>query len=155
MSFPDWVEQQIRAAEDDGAFDHLPGKGKPIPRIGAPRDDMAWIANKLRAENVDIGDVLPPALALAREVELLPDRLQRITSEARVREIVTDLNDRIRRAHLAPQVGPPMRVGRVDVDEAVAQWRASRPVPKPRPAVLPEPAPRRRWFNRRRSEPRS
>src|SRR6476469_9056916 len=49
MSFPDWVEQQIRAAEHEGAFDNLPGKGKPIPGLGAPRDDMAWIANKLRA----------------------------------------------------------------------------------------------------------
>lgn len=151
MSFPDWVEGQIRAAENDGAFDNLPGKGKPIPGLGAPRDDMTWIANKLRAENVDIGDVLPPALALAREVERLPQRLQRVSSEARVREIVTDLNDRIRRAHLAPQVGPPIRVGRVDVDAAVAQWHAARPAPKPRPPIAPEPR-RRGWFARRSSQ---
>jgi hypothetical protein len=144
MSFPDWVEKQIRTAEQDGAFDNLPGKGKPIPRLGAPRDDMTWIANKLRAENVDIGDVLPPALALAREVERLPQRLKRISSEARVREVVTDLNERIRRAHLAPQVGPPLRVGRVDVDDAVAQWRAARPVRQPAPTVVPEPRRRRR-----------
>ncbi|HEY2296942.1 MAG TPA: DUF1992 domain-containing protein [Jatrophihabitans sp.] len=150
MSFPDWVEGQIRAAEDQGAFDHLPGKGKPIPGLGRPRDDMTWIAGKLRAEHVDIGDVLPPALALAREVERLPQRLRQVSSEAHVREIVTDLNARIRRAHLAPQVGPPMRVSRVDVDDAVAQWRAARPVPKPRPAAAPDPRRRRGWFTRRR-----
>lgn len=147
------MEQQIRAAENDGAFDNLPGKGRPIPGLGAPRDDLAWIADKLRAENVDIGDVLPPALALAREVEQLPHRLQRINSEAQVREIVTDLNARIRRAYLAPQVGPPMRVNRVDMEDAVAQWRAARPVPRPRAAVVPEPPRRRGWLGRRRRQP--
>jgi hypothetical protein len=151
MSFPDWVEAQVRAAEDEGAFDNLPGKGKPIPGLGRPRDDMTWIANKLRSENVDIGDVLPPALALAREVERLPQRLQRVSSEARVRELVTDLNDRIRRAHLAPQVGPPVRVSRLDVDDVVARWRAARPVPTARPAVPAASRRRRGWFTRHRT----
>jgi hypothetical protein len=151
MSFPDWVEAQVRAAEDEGAFDNLPGKGKPIPGLGRPRDDMTWIANKLRSENVDIGDVLPPALALAREVERLPQRLQRVSSEARVRELVADLNDRIRRAHLAPQVGPPVRVSRLDVDDVVARWRAARPVPTARPAAPAAPRRRRGWFTRHRT----
>jgi hypothetical protein len=148
LSFPDWVEQQIRGAENAGAFDNLPGKGKPIPGLGRPRDDMAWIAAKLRSENVDIADVLPPALALAREVERLPARLRTVRAEAHVRELVADLNARIRRAHLAPQVGPPVRVSRVDVEDAVAQWRASRPARAPKPAPVTPPA-RRRWWGRR------
>lgn len=149
-SFPDWVEQQIRAAEHDGAFENLPGKGKPIPGLGRPRDDMAWIANKLRAENVDVADVLPPSLALAREVERLRERVRPLRSERQVRAVVDDLNTRIRRALLAPQVGPPMRVGRVDVDEVVAQWRADRPVPtaRPTPRADAPAAPKRRWFRR-------
>nr|AYC79621.1 DUF1992 domain-containing protein [uncultured bacterium] len=145
LSFPDWVEQQIRGAEKSGAFDNLPGKGKPIPGIDRPRDDMAWIAGKLRSENVDIADVLPPALALAREVERLPERLPTLRSEAKVRDYVTDLNARIRRAQLAPQVGPPVRVRQVDVDEVVAQWRAGRPVAAPRPVPPPPPPSRRFW----------
>jgi hypothetical protein len=151
LSFPDWVEQQIRAAEDDGAFENLPGKGKPIPGLGRPRDDMTWIANKLRAENVDVADVLPPSLALAREVERLRERVRPLRCERQVREVVTDLNARIRLALLAPQVGPPMRVGRVDIDEVLAQWRADRPPPVARPAVPPtqQTGQRRRWWRRR------
>jgi hypothetical protein len=154
MTFPDWVEAQIRAAEDAGAFENLPGKGKPIPGLGRPRDDMAWIANKLRSENVDIADVLPPSLALAREVERLPERVTRLRSESQVRELVDDLNARIRRAHLAPQVGPPMRVGRVDVEEVVADWRTVRAAMRtPAAPSAPRPQQQRRWLRRRRNQP--
>jgi hypothetical protein len=150
LSFPDWVEGQIRAAENEGAFDNLPGKGKPIPGLGRPRDDMAWIAQKLRAENVDIAEVLPPSLALAREVERLGERVRPLRSEREVRKVVDELNARIRRALLGPQVGPPMRVGRVDADDVVAQWRADRPASAPRPAASPAAvAPKRRWLRRR------
>jgi len=140
MTFPDWVEAQIRAAEDAGAFENLPGKGKPIPGLGRPRDDMAWIAGKLRSENVDIADVLPPSLALAREVERLPDRVARLVSESQIRDLVDDLNVRIRRAHLAPQVGPPMRVGRVDVEQVVTDWRTARAAMRT-PQAPPAPQP--------------
>ncbi len=154
MTFPDWVEAQIRAAEDAGAFENLPGKGKPIPGLGRPRDDMAWIADKLRSEHVDIAEVLPPSLALAREVERLPERVVRLRSESQVRELVDDLNARIRRAHLAPQVGPPMRVGRVDVEQVVADWRTARAAMRPPEArSAPPQQQRRRWLGRRRNRP--
>ncbi len=154
MTFSGWVEAQIRAAEDAGAFENLPGKGKPIPGLDRPRDDMAWIASKLRSENVDLAEVLPPALALAREVELLAPRLAKLHSEAQVRDYLTDLNARIRRAHLAPQVGPPMRVGRVDMERAVADWRAAKQAARRAPKQ-PPPAPerRRRWFGSGRRDP--
>jgi hypothetical protein len=154
MSFPDWVEHQVRTAEAEGAFDNLPGKGKPIPGVGRPQDEMAWIANYLRRENIEVAALLPPALALAKEVEDLPARLAKERSEARVRDIVVDLNERIDKAHQQPQLVPPMRVRMVDVDGVVAQWSAYRaavaaaasPVPVAAPTL---PAPRRRWFNRR------
>src|ERR1700712_383472 len=92
MSVPDWIELQIRSAERSGAFENLPGAGKPIPGRGQPQHELAWVANYLRRENTDITTVLPPALAVAKEVETLPDRLVRERSEARVREIVTELN---------------------------------------------------------------
>jgi hypothetical protein len=150
MPFPNWVEAQIRAAEDAGAFENLPGKGKPIPGLGLPRDDMAWIASKLRSENVDIAEMLPPSLALAREVERLPQRVSRLRSETQVREVVDDLNTRIRRAYVAPQVGPPMKVGHVDIEQVVADWRAARAEVRVASRAAPAPQPcRRRWLRRR------
>jgi hypothetical protein len=155
VSFPDWVEGQIRTAEADGAFANLPGKGKPIPGIDRPQHELAWVANYLRRENVDVAGVLPPGLALAKEVEVLPERLQMERSESRAREVVEDLNERIRQAHRRPQEGPPLRVRAVNVDAAVEQWRTARLEAKPAPAepadqaAAPAPVVRRRWFGRR------
>jgi Domain of unknown function (DUF1992) len=148
MSFPDWVDAQIRAAEAEGAFANLPGAGKPIPDLDRSQDDLAWVANYLRRENVDVAEILPPALALAKEVERLDQRLQAARSETQARRLVEDLNERIDEAYARPQVGPPLRVKRVKVEEALERWRATRPAPPP-PAPPPVPVrPRRRWFRR-------
>ena len=156
LSFPDWVDHQIRAAEAEGAFENLPGAGKPIPDIDRPQDDLAWVAKYLRRENNgNVTEVLPPALALAKEVELLPQTLAKEGSEARVRGLVDDLNERISRAHAQPQVGPPFRVKLVKVEVAVQQWREARAAARAiaaasaaLPPVVAPPAPRRRWFRR-------
>jgi hypothetical protein len=120
----DWVERQIREAQERGAFDDLPGAGKPLPRRTG--DVMEWVAEKLRAENADTKSVLPPSLALRKELEDLPARLATVRSEAKVREIVADLNKRIAGEILVPRPGPPLLVRPVDVEEAVETWRAAR-----------------------------
>lgn len=126
LSFPDWVDLQVRTAESRGAFEDLPGKGKPIKDIDRPQNELAWIANCLRRENVPIADVLPPALALAREVEDLPARLARERTEAGARAVIADLNARIDAAWAAPVVGPPVRVKLVAVEPAIEAWRSAR-----------------------------
>ncbi len=156
MSVPDWVELQIRDAERAGAFENLPGAGRPIPGLGQPQHELAWVAAYLRREDTDITTVLPPALAVAKEVETLPDRLVRERSEVRVREIVAELNTRIDVEHARPQTGVPFRVKRVPVEPAVEQWRAHRAaLDEVRAAAVaaetsPEPPARpRRWRRRR------
>lgn len=149
MTFPGWVEQQIRVAEAQGAFENLPGRGQPIPDLDRPSNELDWLAGYLRRENVDIVEVLPPALALAKEVEDLGDRVARISSEARVRAVVDELNARIDRAYARPQVGPPLRVKKVKVDDVLDTWRAGRAALARPPAPLapaPPPRRRRRWF---------
>ena len=153
MSFPDWVDAQIRGAEAEGAFADLPGAGKPIPDLDRSQDDLAWVANYLRRENVDLAEILPPALALAKEVETLDERLLTARSEARARLLVDDLNQRIDEAYARPQVGPPLRVKMVKVEAALERWRAAQRVPPPppaQPADQPAAGPRsgRRWFRR-------
>jgi hypothetical protein len=153
MTFPGWVEQQIRVAEAQGAFANLPGHGRPIPDLDRPPNELDWLAGYLRRENVDVAEVLPPALALAKEVEALGDRVARIPSESRVRQVVEELNARIDRAYARPQVGPPLRVKKVKVDDALETWRETRaartPPPAPAPADLASPPRRRRRWSRR------
>lgn len=121
VSFETWVDRQIRAAEERGDLDNLPGAGKPLPK--RPGGTLDWVAQKLRDENVDTTALLPPSLALPKEVHELPERLAKVKTEQRVREIVADLNERIRKAHREPQVGPPLRIGPVDVEEVLQDWR--------------------------------
>jgi hypothetical protein len=149
MSVGSWVEQQIRAADARGAFANLPGRGKPLPDLDRPRGELDWIAAKLRREDVDVMALLPPALALAREVELLPERLSKERSERRVREVVDDLNRRIRGAILVAPPGPPVRVRPLDVDEQIDRWRAARTPPQAGPPPPPAEEERRRWWRRK------
>jgi hypothetical protein len=149
MTFPGWVEQQIRVAEAQGAFENLPGRGKPIPDLDRQGNELDWLAGYLRRENVDVTEVLPPALALAKEVEELPARLATIASESRVRQVIEGVNIRIDREYAKPQIGPPLRVKKVKLDELLSQWRAARAAlapPSPTPAPAATPRRRRRWF---------
>ena len=147
MPTGDWIDAQIRAAQESGAFDDLPGMGKPIPDLHAPETDLDYVAKIARREGLEVTSFLPPGLALAKEVEDLPERLRGLISEARVREHLEDLNARITTAIRSPQNGPPVRTRPVDVEAHVEAWRAARPVPEPPPA--PEPLPvRRRWLRR-------
>jgi hypothetical protein len=151
VSFPDWVEGQIVAAERAGAFDNLAGKGKPIPGLGRPRHDMEWVASYLRREEVAVAGVLPPQLALAKEVEDLAATVAKLYSEAAVRALVNDLNARISAAKLAPQDGPTVRVRTVDAGAVVTAWRDGRTNPAPSRPSTPGPTAKRsrRWFRGR------
>jgi hypothetical protein len=122
--YESWVERQIREAQERGAFDNLPGAGKPIPGLTGREDPNWWVKGLLEREK--IAPPLPPALALRREVQDLPETVRDCRDEAAVRELVTDLNRRILEQRRRPPEGPPVFVRTVEVEEAVADWRRSR-----------------------------
>ena len=151
VTFESWVERQLREARERGSFDGLPGAGKPLPRTAS--DELAWVREKARREDLPVSALLPPSLAVAKEVEDLPARLSRERSEARVRSLLEELNGRIDAARRGPQVGPPVRTALVDVDAVVAAWRdaVTPPAPSPQPAVAPTRGRGRWWWRRRRA----
>jgi hypothetical protein len=63
VDFGTWVERKIREAAERGAFDNLPGAGKPIPDLDTPHDELWWIKRKLREEGLAH---LPPTIALRK-----------------------------------------------------------------------------------------
>ncbi len=126
VSFRWWVDRQIDEARDRGEFDDLPGTGKPLPKPTGNDAATDWVLRQVRAGGHDTKALLPPALALKREVQDLPARLTAERTEQGVREVVGDLNERIRQAYLNHHTGPPLTVALVDVEEAVADWRRSR-----------------------------
>jgi hypothetical protein len=144
-SFVSWIDQQITEAAERGAFDDLPGAGKPLP----DRDPgQAWLQEYLRREGVSTEELLPTPLKLRKEVERLTGSVRDLHSEREVREVVAELNKRILEWRRIP-VGPPVYVPLVDAEEMVSRWREGRP--RPTQAPPPEPlAPRRRWWQSRR-----
>lgn len=146
-----WVERQIREAQERGEFDALPGAGTPLPGLDLPHDDLWWVKDKLRRENLSY---LPPALALRKEVEDAVAEAEAAGSEEEVRRILALINVKILEAIRKPPDGPPANLVPVDVERVVARWRAGRLTDQAGPAAVspsPEPAPReRRWWLRRR-----
>jgi hypothetical protein len=147
MSFETWVDSQISRGIARGDFDDLPGAGKPLPA----RDDsmVEWVIAKARQENLDVFGMLPPGLALRKEKEDLPRRAAALPSEAAVRALVEDFNDRVRLFWRRPQDPPVVVVGLADTDAVLEEWARTRPAPVPAPPRPPQP-PRRRWWRIRR-----
>jgi len=114
------VQQAIRA----GAFDDLPGAGKPIEGLGASHDPDWWIRRKIQSEQLT--GLGPAALTLRVEAAGLDDALDALHSEAAVREAVEDFNRRVVEARRQLLGGPPVVTATRDVEVTVAQWRARR-----------------------------
>ncbi|MEU7282833.1 DUF1992 domain-containing protein [Streptomyces sp. NPDC045431] len=124
VSFESWVDRQIREAQERGDFEHLDGFGKPLPDDTAPYDETWWVKGKMHREG--IAPVLPPALALRKEAEDAREAAGRAASEAQVRRIVAEINEKIEAALRRPPAGPPLRLAPLDAEELVREWRAGR-----------------------------
>lgn len=144
-SFEDWVERQIREATERGDFDDLPGSGAPLPHLDRPFSADGWAADKARREGFDVSAMLPPALALRREREVLLRDLAQLTSRSQVEQVVTGFNDRVLDLYRRPSDGPLVVVALLDLEQVLLSWDTTRPPPPPVPGPA---APRRRWWRR-------
>ena len=125
MSVESWIDAQIRVAREEGAFDNLPGAGKPLPDHGQEFDPDWWVKKLIQREQLS---VLPPALELARKVEKELAALGTLADEAAVRRRIAALNAQIAKVNATSIEGPPTRLGTLDVEQVVARWRRGRTV---------------------------
>jgi hypothetical protein len=123
IDFGTWVERKIREAAERGAFDNLPGAGKPIPDLDKPHDELWWIRRKLLDEELV---ALPPTIALRKEAEAALVAAAGAGSEAEVRAIVAAINARIADGNRKAASGPPLNLAPFDPERVVARWRAAR-----------------------------
>jgi hypothetical protein len=119
------IDRQLREAAERGEFENLEGAGKPLPGHGREYDEDWWVKDWLEREGATAG-VIPPTLALRREVEDLEVRVDRLRTEGAVREYVAEVNERIRRARVGLMDGPPVLLPSRDADAVVAGWRERR-----------------------------
>jgi hypothetical protein len=122
-SWETWIDAQIRVARQNGAFDNLPGAGKPLPNLGQEYDPLWWVKQLVKREQISI---LPPSLELLRKVETELAAIQKLHDEATVRGRVAALNVEIAKVNATVVEGPPTRLGTLDVDQVVARWRRAR-----------------------------
>jgi Domain of unknown function (DUF1992) len=152
-SFTSWIDRQISEAAERGAFDDLPGAGKPLPKRADADDGQAWLRDYLRREGVPAEELLPTPLKLRKEVERLTGTVHDFVSEQEVRAAVAELNQQIMQWRRIPE-GPPVYLRLVDEQTLVRKWQegraASSPVPPaPSPPTAPWP-----WWRRRRARTR-
>ena len=122
VSWETWIDRQIRVGMESGAFDDLPGHGKPVPDLHGPRDEMWWVRDKVRRENVTH---VPPTVQVRRELDAALAAIAAAPSEAAVRAIVERINARVRWVNSRPTEGPPSTVAPLDADAEVDAWRAA------------------------------
>jgi hypothetical protein len=64
----DLINAKIKAAEADGAFDNLPGAGKPLPRCDDPENA---VMTRILKEN----GAVPEAVLLSKQIATLRETL--------------------------------------------------------------------------------
>jgi len=150
MSFETWVDRQIEQARERGAFEGLAGAGKPLAGLDREESGYDWALKWARRENGDhpeaVAGMLPPGLALRRERDLMPGVVPSLPSEAAVRALAEDYDDRVRAFWRRPQEGPPVVPGLADADALVRLWHATRELTPPPASPAPLVEPRRRWW---------
>jgi len=120
VSFESFIDRQIREAAERGAFDNLPGAGKPLDTGSEGMD--GWVKKKLADENLAMP--LPAGLQLRKDVRAKLAAIRMLTSEREVRQALALLNAKIVKANSLHTSGPPSNMGPVDVQSFVDSWSA-------------------------------
>ncbi|HXG53081.1 MAG TPA: DnaJ family domain-containing protein [candidate division Zixibacteria bacterium] len=91
------AEERILEAQRAGAFDNLPGKGKPIEI-----EDLSWVPEDLRIgyHVLKNAGVLPPEAELRKDIHTLEDLLKHVEDEGERRALAKSLQWKLVRLDL-------------------------------------------------------
>src|ERR1041385_6532340 len=86
------AEQRILEAQREGAFDNLPGKGKPLQL-----DDQSWVPEDLRIgyHVLKNAHVLPPEAELLKDIHTLEDLLKHVEDEGPRRALAKSIQQKL------------------------------------------------------------
>lgn len=103
------VEERILEAQRAGAFDNLPGKGRPLEL-----DDLSWVPEDLRAAYIMLKNahVLPPEAQLLKEIHTLNDLLKYVEDEGERRSMAKSIYWKMIRLDLLKRRSLPLETVR-------------------------------------------
>jgi hypothetical protein len=122
VSFESFIEAQIRRAREEGQFDDLPGKGKPLEDLQDAYDPLWWGKKLVAREGISL---LPPALEIRKTVETEMKRILAMNDERSVRDAVAALNEKILKVNRSNVSGPPTTQAVLDPEVVVRKWLES------------------------------
>ena len=97
------VEKRIKEAEEQGAFDNLPGKYKPIKL-----EDNTNVPDDLRLayQILKNAGYLPQELQLRKEIKRMEDLLEHVSDEKEAYKLVKEINLKIMKLNMMGKKSP-------------------------------------------------
>ena len=100
------AEERIREAQRAGAFDNLPGKGKPLDL-----EDLSWVPEDLRIGYLVLKNahVLPPEAQLLKDIHTIEDLLKHVEDEGERRALAKSIQFKLIRLDMLKRRSMPLR----------------------------------------------
>jgi hypothetical protein len=120
VPWENWIDRQIRRAQERGKFHDLPGAGRPIPDLDKRFDELKWVKDKLAREELSY---VSPSVALRKDVHDALQAAWDTETEREVRQMIGEINDKIRDANSKGIRGPSLMLMPLNPDRVVREWR--------------------------------
>lgn len=106
----DIIEKKIKEAQENGEFDNLPGKGKPLTL-----DDDSRVPEDLRLayKILKNANCLPPEIELKKEIRQMEDMLADIPDEEERYRLIKKINLKITRLNMMGRGSPLLEADQV------------------------------------------
>jgi hypothetical protein len=100
------AEERIKEAQRAGAFDNLPGKGKPLDL-----EDLSWVPDDLRIGYLVLKNahVLPPEAELLKDIRTIEDLLKHVEDEGERRALAKSIQFKLIRLDMLKRHSMPLR----------------------------------------------
>ncbi len=100
------AEERRKEAQRAGAFDNLPGKGKPLDL-----EDLSWVPEDLRIGYLVLKNahVLPPEAQLLKDIHTIEDLLKHVEDEGERRALAKSIQFKLIRLDMLKRRSMPLR----------------------------------------------
>lgn len=107
FTYEDHISSIVKQAEKTGAFNDLPGKGKPLNLD----KDLSYNPDKQLYRTLKNNHVLPRWIELSKEIDHLKENLKELTDNVEAAMLITTINKKVSEHNLlCPPSAQKMRV---------------------------------------------